>query len=148
MGVRKVVNDTTIYYGWFNEIWIDSTILGINNGGVPRIKEYICVHDVAFCTIPNFPLKWGQTDFTGIEDKEKPTTFATIHPNPTSSMVTVTGESLRQAEVLNMLGQQVLSAQGEGDELHIDLAALPAGIYFVNVTDKEGRKCVRKVVKE
>lgn len=45
-------------------------------------------------------------------------------------------------------GQQVLSVQGKGNELRIDMAALPAGVYFVNVTDEEGRKCVRKVVKE
>ena len=148
MGVRKVVNDTTIYYGWFNEIWIDSTILGVDNGGVPRIKEYICVHDAAFCTIPNYPLKWGQTSYTGIEDKEGPTTFANLHPNPTNSLVMITGENLQQAEVFNMLGQQVLGVQGKGNELHIDMTALPAGVYFVTVTDKEGRKCVRKVMKE
>ena len=28
------------------------------------------------------------------------------------------------------------------------LKSLPAGIYFVTITDAEGRKCVRKVVKE
>ncbi len=71
-----------------------------------------------------------------------------LHPNPTTGFVSITGENLRQAEVLNMLGQKVLSIQGEVNELRIDLAALPAGIYFVNVTDEEGRKCVRKVVKE
>lgn len=58
------------------------------------------------------------------------------------------GENLKQAEACNMLGQQVLSVQGKGDELHIDMAELPAGIYFVTVTDSEGRKCVRKIVKE
>jgi hypothetical protein len=42
----------------------------------------------------------------------------------------------------------VLSVQGEGNEFRIDMAALPAGVYFANVTDKEGRRCVRKVVKE
>jgi hypothetical protein len=38
--------------------------------------------------------------------------------------------------------------QGKGNELHIDMTALPAGVYFVTVTDEEGRKCVRKVMKE
>ena len=32
--------------------------------------------------------------------------------------------------------------------MQIDIANLPTGIYFVNITDSEGRKCVRKVVKE
>ena len=147
-GVRKVVNDSTIYYGWFDQIWIDSTILGINSPtGQPRIKEYQCVRSMAFCTIPNYPLRWGQTSLTGVEENHTSNAFATLHPNPTSGILTVTGENLRQAEVLNTLGQKVLGARGQGNELRIDMAALPAGVYFVTVTDEEGRKCVRKAVK-
>ena len=74
--------------------------------------------------------------------------FAIIHPNPTAGLVTVTGKDLRQAEVINMLGQRVATARGKGETLQIDITDLPAGIYFVNVTDAEGRKCVKKVVKE
>ena len=83
--------------------------------------------------------------FYGLDEND-PETF-NIAPNPTTGLVTVTGENLRQAEVFNMLGQQMLSIQGKGNELQIDMATLSAGIYFVTVTDKEGRKCVRKVVK-
>ena len=72
----------------------------------------------------------------------------TIHPNPTNGMVTVAGTNLSQAMVVNSLGQCVATAQGEGGSLTVDISGLPAGIYFVNITDSEGRKCVRKVVKE
>ena len=105
------------------------------------------MEEFAYCSIPNYPLRWGQTELVGIEETVH-TAFATIHPNPTTGLVTITGENLRQTEVLNVLGQKVLSIQGEGNELRIDLATLPAGVYFVNVIDEEGRKCVRKVVKE
>jgi len=107
-----------------------------------------CVSDMGYCTLPNQPIKWGQTELLAIKENDYSIAFATLHPNPTTGLVTIAGENLRQAEVLNMLGQQVLSVQGEGNELRIDMAALPAGVYFVNVTDDEGRKCVRKVVKE
>ena len=128
-------------YGWFETFKKEV----IENG----LREvYWGVDRVAFCTIQDYPLVWGQTNFTGIYENDNPSTFTTIHPNPTTGLVTITGENLHQAEVLNMLGQQVLSVQGEGNELRIDMAALPAGVYFVNVTNDEGRKCVRKVVKE
>ena len=65
-----------------------------------------------------------------------------------TGLVTITGQDLKSAEVFNTLGQQVVSTTGEGERLTVDLNGLPVGVYFVNITDEEGRKCVRKVVKE
>ena len=137
----RIKKDNDYYYGWFR-------VYNYLPGG--QLYEYIGVYfdKYAYCAIPNYPLVWGQAEIVGIDENDYPTAFATVHPNPTTGLVTIAGDNLRQAEVLNMLGQQVLSMQGEGNELRIDMAALPAGVYFVNVTDDEGRKCVRKVVKE
>ena len=146
-GVRKVVDDSTFYYGWFDQIWINASIPGNQNGGTPYIKEYQCVHDMAFCTVPNYPLHWGQTSMTGVDENEY-AAFATLHPNPTTGLVTITGENLRQAEVHNTLGQRVACTTGKSEHITIDISNLPAGVYFVKITDEEGRKCVRKVVKE
>ena len=84
--------------------------------------------------------------YLDIEEKENMTCI--IHPNPTNGIVTITGANLKQAIVFNSLGQRVATIQGEGETLQIDIANLPVGIYFVNITDSEGRMCVRKVVKE
>ena len=141
VGTRKKVEDS-YYYGWiefksywwfrYNGIWVPTVIL----------------YKTAFCTIPDYPLMAGQTSLDwGLDDTEA-TAFATIHPNPTTGLVTITGKALKQAEVLNTFGQCVTTTQGQGETLQIDIANLPVGIYFVRVTDKEGRKCVRKVVKE
>lgn len=83
-----------------------------------------------------------------VMEQSASTASATVHPNPTTGQVTVTGKDLRQAEVFNTLGQRVLCVNGEGDALHVDINGLPSGIYFVNVTDAEGRTCMKKVVKE
>ncbi len=66
----------------------------------------------------------------------------------TTGLVTITGQDLKFAEVFNAFGQQVATATGEGERLTVDLNGLTVGVYFVNITDKEGRKCVQKVVKE
>lgn len=140
IGVRKQVGDV-FFYGWmftYCDYKIDSHIIGRN----------VYIDKFAYCTIPDYPLMWGQTELTGIEENGDSSAFAVVHPNPTTGIVTITGDSLREAEVVNTLGQQMLSIQGKGNELQIDMATLPAGIYFVTVTDEEGRKCVRKVVKE
>ena len=136
----RIKNNDGYYYGWFETYleWVGKSDRRVLHWGFDR---------TAFCTIPDYPLQWGQTELVGIEEAAS-NVFPTIHPNPTTGLVAITGDNLRQAEVLNMLGQKVLSTQAGGNELQIDLAALPAGVYFVNVTDSEGRKCVRKVVKE
>jgi len=125
------------YYAWVK-----------TDGGWINSQAYACVEEFAYCSIPNYPLHWGETSLTGVEENKESTHFTTLHPNPTNGLVTITGENLRQAVVLNMLGQQVLSVQGKGNELHIDMTTLPAGVYLINLTDEEGRKCVRKIVKE
>ena len=132
---RSFLVDGNYYYGWYRTY------------GIPQNHSWY-FDKFAYCTIPNYPLRWGETEILGVEENNEANAFATLHPNPTTSIVIVKGESLRQAEVFNMLGQQVLSVQGKGNELHINMAALPVGVYFVNITDEDGRKCVRKVVKK
>ena len=115
---------------------------------VTRAWRTVCVSGMGYCTLPDQPIRWGQTELLSIAENETNSLFATIHPNPTTGLVTVKGENLQQVEVLNMLGQQVLSVRGSGNEMQINMSALPAGIYFVAVTNEEGRRCVQKVVKE
>jgi hypothetical protein len=138
---------------WVWDIFDNQTILfGSNLQAQQRALGYFVYEEM------NEPGRINQFEFTLIdtpepiyldveEAKESPA-FAIIHPNPTTGLVTISGEKLHLAEVVNTLGQHVLTVNGEGNELHIDMAALPVGVYFVNVTDEEGRKCVRKVVKE
>ena len=135
-------------YGWLEHSveWIEYPWPGDYYGFYHN--TVITLHRWAYCTVPNYPLRIGQTSFDwGVEENDA-TAFATLHPNPTTGLLSITGKDLRQVEVFNMIGQQVATAQGMGETLHIDISELPAGVYFVRVTDEEGRKCVRKVVKE
>ena len=134
----RLSDGANYYYGWveFDE----------NREGY--YKALLHVSRTCFCAIPNYPLRWGQTNLNEGTEENEATAFAIVYPNPTTGLVTITGKALKQAEVLNTLGQQVATTQGKGETLHIDIANLPTGIYFVRVTDEEGRKCVRKVIKE
>ncbi len=129
-------------YGWFQTY---NRVISEKDG---KQTAHFGFDRTAFCTVPNYPLAWGQISMTGIEENDGSSAFATIHPNPTNGLVAIAGENLKAAEAFNALGQRVATATGKGEQLQIDLSGLPAGVYFVNVTDSEGRKCVRKVVKE
>ena len=129
------------------------------------IEIYWLCHDSFICGMPeplgircviedgNTVYHQGEVDcdsvyeipHVGVQENES---SPTLHPSPTNGLVTITGENLKAAEVFNTLGQSVATATGKGETLQVDLSGLPAGIYFVNVTDGEGRKYTSKVVKE
>ena len=152
IGFRNQVGDDGFCYGWIRfslDAGQEKSQRSSSDDNIPWAHGICPFIDYAYCTQPNYPLRAGQTSFNWDGENENASdAFATIHPNPTNNLVTITGENLRQAEVINMLGQRVLSVQGKGNELRIDMAPLPAGIYFVTVTDEEGQKCLKKVVKD
>lgn len=81
-------------------------------------------------------------------DEDTQELFVDVQPTPTGGIVTILGRDLAQAEVYDALGQRVATVDLKGEQGTIDLSGQPAGIYFVNVTDREGRRCVRKVIKQ
>ena len=60
--------------------WIDSNILLVVGDNVFTDYEFdVTVFRMAYCTIPNYPLRVGQIDFTdGIDETRA---FATVYPN-------------------------------------------------------------------
>ena len=134
---------------WNEDDWVEGTWVSdfhvYSENHLNRQNKELCQTDVR-----RIEIHYANTPMPDYDVEEHPTeqAFATIHPNPTTGLVTITGKALKQAEVLNTLGQCVATTQGQGETLQINIANLPTGVYFVRVTDEEGRKCVRKVVKE
>jgi hypothetical protein len=145
LGFNKTVNNEN-YYAWA-KVYFTYNGQGHDSHGVYMIVRAYC-DEVAYCTIPDYPLRWGQTSMEWDVDENNMPSFADIHPNPTNGAIAITGKDLKKAEVFNSQGQQVLSAQCQGDQLTFDLGNLPAGLYFVNVTDEKGQKTVKKIVKQ
>ena len=71
-----------------------------------------------------------------------------VSPTLTDGVVTVSGESLVEREVYNTLGQRVLTLQPNESTATINLTSQPAGMYFISVTDQNGVRCVKKIVKQ
>ena len=145
LGIRKRVGEGEYCYGWIEaSVYIHTKV-----EGETKIQTIdLTVYRTAYCTIPNYPLCVGQTGFNWSSSDYYNNLCVNIQPNPTNGQIAVMGKDLKSAEVFNALGQHVATKTGEGNQLIVDLNGQPAGVYFVNVTDKEGRKCVRKVVKQ
>jgi len=88
---------------------------------------------------------YGHKPWSVDEKEEEP---FTINPNPTNSIVTISGENISKIEVLNALGQKVSEIECCEDEITIDISSQPNGIYFLNIIDKKEKKITKKVVKQ
>ena len=79
---------------------------------------------------------------------EEPLTTMTVSPTLTEGEVTLSGVKLREATVYNTLGQLVLTKKEDADTMTLDLTGQPSGCYFISVTDQNGQRCVKKIVKQ
>jgi tetratricopeptide (TPR) repeat protein len=71
-----------------------------------------------------------------------------ICPNPANDIVRVTGKQLERIEIINVMGQRIISHYvGGEDSIYIDLGNVPSGIYFISVMDKVGNSCVKRLIK-
>lgn len=108
----------------------------------------IC-HGMAFCTIPNYPLRVGQTSLDWNVNEINSTAAVNVHPNPIKDTFTITGTQLSEVRLQSVTGQLVAIKQGNGAEsLTVDVSDLPSGLYFVSAIGEDGSRSVLKVVKE
>lgn len=125
------------------EVWIEGvgSLAGINWRYRPGWTASGFSH--LQCYFEDDDLVW--TDGECWDDIDETTTETiSVHPNPTKNVVSIEAENLQKVEVLNLLGQMVQSQESSA----IDLSGLRTGVYYVRITDGEGRVEVRKVVKE
>jgi N-acetylneuraminic acid mutarotase len=95
---------------------------------------------------------WEYTpDGVGIEENFGESLSLLFFPNPATSELTIeNGElKIKEIEIYSSLGENVFKSQISGlkSQISIDVSQLLPGIYFITVTDEEGNKVTKKVVK-
>ena len=68
----------------------------------------------------------------------------TVNPNPTEGVVWLGGAKVQGVEVMDATGRTLRRAAASN---RVDISDLPAGVYMLRVTTKNGA-AVRKVVKK
>ena len=120
------------YYGW------------LSTSGAPAPEQKWYFDKFAYCTIPNYPLEWGQTTITeGMEENPIENQFL-VYPNPANSVLFVetfqeTSLPNQTYRIINMMGQTLLHGNITAKTQQIIIENLPAGLYFIsvgNVTQK------------
>ena len=140
--IRNRQPDGSYCYGWIH-YRVDAETDFPNSNDLSNC--WITFYEYAYCTIPGYPLRVGQTSFSwGVEEAEA-SAFATIHPNPTTGKIHIEGEKATEIQVFNALGQLVKTVQNTNE---VGLEGQPQGLYLLRVTLEGGKVFSDKVVKE
>ena len=105
-------------------------------------KTTFCIERMYYCTIPDYPLRYGQTSI-GETDIEN----IVIRPNPTDGVFTVSGMLFREAVVYDITGKKVAQRKNPTGMMTLDLTGLGNGIYLVVLTDNDGDRHLKKIAK-
>ena len=137
VGLRHYVGNENYYYGW-----IRFNVRNLGDEG-----PLITIHDMAYCTIPNYPLMFGQKDFMDIEENEYATANASLFPNPVEDRLSLQlsgNASCKNVEIYGIDGR-LLKSQNDDFE-NIDVSALPTGLYIAKINLNDGTMFTEKVV--
>ena len=137
VGLRHHVGNENYYYGW-----IRFNVRNLGDEG-----PLITIHDMAYCTIPNYPLMFGQKDFMDIEENEYATANASLFPNPVEDRLSLQlsgNVSCKNVEIYGIDGR-LLKSQNDNFE-NIDVSDLPTGLYIAKINLNDGTVFTEKVV--
>ncbi|WP_205729739.1 T9SS type A sorting domain-containing protein, partial [Flavobacterium bernardetii] len=85
---------------------------------------------------------------TTLETTSFDSTNFVYYPNPTSDILHITnGNLIEEVNVINLIGQQMISTKFNSKEIQLNLATLPTGTYFITIKS-EGKSKTIKILKQ
>ena len=143
IALRKPVGEDSYVYSWVM-FSIDAGPFTNHNWPYGRCT----IHSYAYCTIPDYPLRFGQTCLDWQVEENVNQQRYRISPNPAEDKFTIRGSDIAAAELFTLSGQRVYVGNKQSENVYsFNLEGLPAGIYVVRITDNDGNIHSEKVVK-
>jgi hypothetical protein len=131
-------------YGWLS--------ISVTSGPPVPHEVYlttITIYEMAYCTIPNYPLKFGQKDFVDIEENIYEMSDVNLFPNPVGDKLSLQlplNTHCNEVKIYNIAGILLKTQNNNFD--NIDLSYLSQGVYIVKINLNDGYICTKKIVKK
>ena len=136
-GLRYLKENGEYCYGWFRLSYV---VCGTGY----EVKLY----DMAYCTIPNYPLKFGQKSLTDdVAEIDDANCQYELYPNPVDDRLVLKFADDHKCENVTVcsIDGRMLKSQ-DSDFENIDVSALTRGVYFVRIRLQEGSVFTEKIV--
>ena len=136
-GLRYLKENGEYCYGWLRLSYV---VCGTGY----EVKLY----DMAYCTIPNYPLKFGQKSLTDdVAEIDDANCQYELYPNPVDDRLVLKFADDHKCEnvtVCSIDGRMLISQNTDFE--NIDVSALTRGVYFVRIRLQEGSVFTEKIV--
>ena len=76
-----------------------------------------------------------------------------MYPNPANTTITIDGGEhtlITRLQIVDMTGKQIISRETEQptQKFSLDISRLASSIYFISITDSNGKRVMKKLIKE
>jgi hypothetical protein len=139
-GVKCEVGDDSYCYGWIR-FRIDNTV---DNDHIPSITVY----DMAYCNIPDYPLKLGQKSLIDdVAEIDGVNSQYELYPNPVDDRLVLKFSDDFKCEYIMIysIDGRMIKLQ-DADFENIDVSTLERGMYLIRIRTEEGKDFVEKIV--
>ena len=143
IGLRINLGDDNYCYGWIRY----KLYCGWNE------TERIILYDMAYCTVPNYPLRVGQKSFddTSISDTSESKDYV-LFPSPANDKITLKfnnhyyNTTDNEIKIYGLDGRLLKTQNSDFD--NIDISNLTSGVYIMKIYLGNGENYTEKFVKE
>ena len=109
--------------------------------------DKIVINDMAYCTIPNYPLKFGQKSLTEDVAEISAANYYSLYPNPVDDRLVLKFSDDFKCEYIMIysIDGRMIKLQ-DADFENIDVSTLERGMYLIRIRTEEGKDFVEKIV--
>lgn len=127
------------YYGWMK--------LYVERHDASWHDPSVTITEMAYCTIPNYPLRFGQKSLTEDVAEISAADYYSLYPNPTDNVLTLMTSAEHECEMVEVfsIDGRLIKSQ-TNDFSNINVEDINSGIYFVRIRFRNGETFTEKVV--
>jgi hypothetical protein len=135
IGIR-IASNNQYYFGWIKAFFTKSTYTRICN-----IDKY------AFCTIPDYPLLWGQTELTGAKEIDVQDKVKVSVDGQSKNINIQSKEVVKEISLINYNGRVIQKWRNlKSSKVDIPAEEIKGGIYLIRIKNMNNEVFTDKVV--
>ena len=126
------------YYGWMK--------LYVERHDASWHDPSVTITEMAYCTIPNYPLRFGQKSLTEDVAEISAADYYSLYPNPTDNVLTLMTSAEHECEMVEVfsIDGRLIKSQ-TNDFSNINVEDINSGIYFVRIRFRNGEVFTDKI---